>query len=103
MMSFDCCDSLLSQKYSSCRETEATVLFIAQSQSDVNGKYEGRYAVNNDVSLKISSFVVSLPSAARFGQDEMLLLAIGIPLAILWFSTGILMVRSMETNVRESI
>lgn len=52
--------------------------------------------------LKITSFVVSLPSANRFGQDELLLLAIGIPLAILWLSMGILMVGSMEIVERES-
>ena len=46
--------------------------------------------------------MVSLPSANRFGQDELLLLAIGIPLAILWLSMGILMVGSMEIRERES-
>ena len=59
--------------------------------------------MENYLYLKITSFVVRLPSANRFGQDELLLLAVGIPLAILWLSMGILMVGSMEIIERESI
>lgn len=87
-----------SKNYNLGRETQATVLLMAQSESNVNGKQERCSAVYYRFSLKISSFLVSLPNADRFGQSEILLLSIGIPLAMLWFAMGIVMVRSMRTE-----
>lgn len=43
--------------------------------------------------LKISTLILNIRSLETFGRYEILLLSIGIPLALLWCTAGILMVK----------